>query len=260
MTIWIEANRSSEKRLKSEVKPEAAIEKKIQKPAVTISSASRATCRRSAPPVKRVLADAKICDRLTVPVDADPGRLWRESLSVHDLDLSARDLPELRYVLQVNGVWHRCGKTDMKFHQKVRRDLDVECLGEVGDLQPGRDAPEAGRIRLQDAGGAGRHVLAEVAQGVNALPHGNRNAGRGGELDVASEVLGRKGFLQPVEVEWFEKVRSPLGLRVGHRLVGVDHDVEGRADCVAHSAEPLEVLLRTGLADLQLHTRPAFFL
>src|SRR6266850_7795838 len=96
MTIWIEANRSREKRLKSEVKPEAATEKKIQKPTVTIRSASRATCRRSELPVKRPLADAKICDRLTVPVDTDPGRLGRYSLSVHDLDLSLRDLPELR--------------------------------------------------------------------------------------------------------------------------------------------------------------------
>src|SRR5712691_10440615 len=75
------------------------------------------------------LTDPKVSDRLTVPVDADPGRLRRHGASVNDLDLRASDLPQLRYVLQVDSVWHRCGKTDMKLHQKVGRDLDVEGLG-----------------------------------------------------------------------------------------------------------------------------------
>src|SRR5690348_4429122 len=100
-----------------------------------MNSASRATCRRSAPPVKRpALIDPKVCDRLTVPVDADPGRLRRDGASVDDLDLRAGDLPQLGYVLQVDGVWHGCGKADMKLHQKVRRHLDVEGLGEMCDL------------------------------------------------------------------------------------------------------------------------------
>src|ERR1700674_2110851 len=138
---------------------------------MTNSSASRATCRRSAPPVKGpALTDPKVCDRLTVPVDADSRRLRRQGLAVHDLDLRARDLPELRNVLQVNGVWHRCGKADMKLHQKVRRHLDVEGFGEVRDLQPRCDAAETGGVGLQDAGGAGRQVLAEMAERVEALP------------------------------------------------------------------------------------------
>src|SRR5712692_5970397 len=130
-----------------------------------MNRASRATCRRSAPPVKRpALTDPKVSDRLTVPVDADSRCLRGHGLAVHDVDLRACDLPELRYVLQVDGVWHGCGKADMKLHQKVRRHLDVEGLGEVRDFQPRCDAAETGGVRLQDAGGACRQVLAEMAE------------------------------------------------------------------------------------------------
>src|SRR5258706_6361651 len=125
MISWMDENRSREKKWKTEVKPEGGMVKKIQKPTVTIRSAVRPSGRRSELQVKRPLADAKICHRLTVPVDADPGRLGRHSLSVHDLDLSVRDLPELRNVLQVDGVRHRGRKADMKLHEKVKRHIEV---------------------------------------------------------------------------------------------------------------------------------------
>src|ERR1700682_6075971 len=109
-----------------------------------MSSPSRATCRRSAPPVSRLaLTDPKLRDRLTVPVDTDSWRFRRHCLALHDLDLVMRDLPELGYVLEVDRVGHCSRKTDMKLHQEVRRHLDVECLREVRDLQPRRDAAEA---------------------------------------------------------------------------------------------------------------------
>src|SRR5260370_26596709 len=112
-----------------------------------MSSASSATCWRSAPPASRpALTDPKLSDRLTVPVDADSWCLRRQCLAVHDLNLRLRDLPELGYVLEINGVGHGCGKTDMKLHQKVWRDLDVEGLGEVRDLQPRGEAAEAGGV------------------------------------------------------------------------------------------------------------------
>src|SRR5258708_24997792 len=158
-----------------------------------MSSPSRATCLRSTPPVKRpALTDPKVSDRLTVPVDADPGRLRRHGASVNDLDLRASDLPQLRYVLEVDCVWHRCGKTDMKLHQKVGRDLDIEGLGEVGDLQPWSDAAETRGVGLHDAGGARRQVLAEMAKGADALTHRDRDAGRGRQLDVTAKVLRRE--------------------------------------------------------------------
>src|SRR5690349_3813094 len=138
----------------------------------------------------------------------------------------------------------------MKLHQKVRRHLDVEGLGEVRDLQPRSYAAETGGVGLQDAGGARRQILAEMADGVDALPDGDRDAGRSRKSDMPAEVFGWKRFLEPVEVEVFEKVRSPLGLRVSHRLVGVDHDVKGRPDRFAHGPEPLDILQGAGLADL----------
>src|SRR5437660_10549337 len=141
IVIWIAANRSRAKRLKSEVKPVAAIEKKIQKPDVTMSSASRATGLRSTPPFSRAAirapkascnagrsADPKCRNRLTVPIDANTRRLRRQSLAIHDLDLRAHDLAQLRDVLEVDGVRHCGGKAHMKLHQEVRRHLHVERL------------------------------------------------------------------------------------------------------------------------------------
>src|SRR5260370_8001426 len=155
-----------------------------------MSSASSATCWRSAPPASRpALTDPKLSDRLTVPVDADSWCLRRQCLAVHDLNLRLRDLPELGYVLEVNGVGHGCGKTDMKLHQKVWRDLDVEGLGEVRNLEPRGDAAEAGGVGLEDARGAGRKVFAEMAQRGDALPHPHRDWGNGGEPDRAPPRL-----------------------------------------------------------------------
>src|SRR5258708_39216446 len=137
-----------------------------------MSSASSATCWRSAPPVSRpALTDPKLSDRLTVPVDADSWCLRRQCLAVHDLNLRLRDLPELGYVLEVNGVGHGCGKTDMKLHQKVWRDLDVEGLGAGRHLQPRGDPPQPPRPRSEHAGGAGRQGFAEMAQRGDGLPH-----------------------------------------------------------------------------------------
>src|SRR5260370_16532487 len=137
-----------------------------------MSSASSATCWRSAPPASRpALTDPKLSDRLTVPVDADSWCLRRQCLAVHDLNLRLRDLPELGYVLEVNGVGHGCGKTDMKLHQKVWRDLDVEGLGEVRDLEPRGDAAEAGGVRLEDPARPGRKRFAEIPPRLAPLPH-----------------------------------------------------------------------------------------
>src|SRR5260370_13940315 len=152
-----------------------------------MSSASSATCWRSAPPASRpALTDPKLSDRLTVPVDADSWCLRRQCLAVHDLNLRLRDLPELGYVLEINGVGHGCGKTDMKLHQKVWRDLDVEGLGEVRDLQPRGDAAEAGGGGLEDAGGAGPQGFAGVAQRGDAPPPRGPDGGIGGEAGAGA--------------------------------------------------------------------------
>src|SRR5258708_11002616 len=165
-----------------------------------MSSASSATCWRSAPPVSRpALTDPKLSDRLTVPVDADSWCLRRQCLAVHDLNLRLRDLPELGYVLEVNGVGHGCGKTDMKLHQKVWRDLDVEGLGEVRDLEPRGDAAEAGGVGLEDSGGPSRQGFPEMSQRVDALPHPDRDGGSGGEPGAAAPGFSWERVLHPRE-------------------------------------------------------------
>ena len=75
------------------------------------------------------LVDPHLLYRLTVPGDADPGFLRWHGVSIDDPDLLRGNSAQLRNVLHVKGVRHGRRETHMKFHQEVRRHLDVESLG-----------------------------------------------------------------------------------------------------------------------------------
>ncbi|WUH86010.1 hypothetical protein OG494_11100 [Amycolatopsis sp. NBC_00438] len=70
--------------------------------------------------------------------------------------------PQLRDVLDVTAVRHRRGEAHVRFHQEVRAGLDVEGFGQVGHLEPGRDAAGPGDVGLHDRGRAAVQVVAEL--------------------------------------------------------------------------------------------------
>ena len=75
----------------------------------------------------------------------------------------------------------------MQLHQEVRADRDVEGLGRMRDLQPGRDAADAADIDLHDRAGALLHVFAEMADRIERFADGDRRRGR-----AATAAHGRR--------------------------------------------------------------------
>src|SRR5918997_3194898 len=147
-----------------------------------------------------------------------------------DPDLLCRDGAQLRNVLHVQRVRYRRSEAHVQLHPEVRSYPDVESLGEVGGLQPWRYAADAGGVNLYYARASALQILAEVACGVEALPDRDGDAGRGGQASVAGYVFGWQRLLEPEDVHLLKHSGAAPGLGVGHRLVGVHHDVHLGAD------------------------------
>ena len=148
----------------------------------------------------------------------------------------------------------------MQLHEEVRADVDVEGFGEMRHLQPRRDAADPGDVDLDDAGRAAVEVFAELRDGVHRLADGDRRRGGAGEAHVPFDVICRERLLDPAEVEPVEEARAADRLGRGHRLVGVDHEVEPGPDGVADGGEALAVLVAARLADLDLDAAQALAL
>src|SRR3712207_9349135 len=86
----------------------------------------------------------------------------------------------------------------------MRRYLDIESLGQVSRLEPGRYAADPGGVHLYYPCASALEVLAEVTRGVEALPDCDGDAGRGGQASVTVDVLGRQRLLEPEHVHLLE--------------------------------------------------------
>jgi len=155
-------------------------------------------------------------------------------------------------VLDVAAVRHGGDETHVQLHQEMRAHVHVERLREVRDLQPGRDAADAGDVDLDDPRGPAVEVLAELRDRVHRFADRDGRGGGGDEPGVALDVVRGQRLLDPAEVEAVEQAGAADRLGTGHRLVGVDHDVEVRADGLADRGQPLTVLLAARLPDLHL--------
>ena len=71
------------------------------------------------------------------------------------------------------------------------------------------------------------------------------------------KILGRQRLLEPGEVERLVVARPADGLGDGEALVGVDHDLEGRAQGLSYGAQSRIVLADMGAADLDLEAGEA---
>ena len=63
----------------------------------------------------------------------------------------------------------------MQFHQEMRADGDIHRLGHMRHFQPGGDPADPGCIDLHDGTGPGAQVIGELAGGIQAFAHRNRN-------------------------------------------------------------------------------------
>src|SRR5512140_925621 len=78
-----------------------------------------------------------------VPLDAKSRLRRRDGVSIGDREARRRELVELRDVLDPRRIRNRGGEGDMKLHQEVGTDGDVESFREMGHLEPRRDAADA---------------------------------------------------------------------------------------------------------------------
>ena len=173
-------------------------------------------------------------------------------MAVLDRQAAVRDGVELRDVLDPGGAGHRGAQRHMQLHQEVRADLQVEGLGQVRHLEPGRDAADPRDVDLQDRRRALLHVGGELTRRVERFADRDRHRAGGGQARVAGDVVGRQRLLEPGDAELGIGRRTAQGLGQGEALVGVDHDLEAVADGLAHGAQPRQVLAEVRLADLDL--------
>ncbi len=140
----------------------------------------------------------------------------------------------------------------MQLHQEMRQTGDVEGLGGMRDLQPGRDAADPGDIHLDDRAGALLHILAEMrmeymdsptaigvaVERVRRICPSRSSAGSGSSIQARSSSLSRL---------------CPSDRLVDRKaLVAVRHDLEAIAQRRAHGREAREVLGPVRLTDLHL--------
>ena len=148
----------------------------------------------------------------------------------------------------------------MDLHQEVRAYRHVEGFGHMRDLQPRRDAADAGDIDLHDRAGARFEIVLELGQAVHRLADGDRHRGRLREPAMRGDIVGMDWFLEPGGIERFVMARATDSLVQGQPLVGIGHDLPAKADLFAHGRKPAHVFRDMRAADLDLGAAEADFL
>ena len=134
----------------------------------------------------------------------------------------------------------------------MRRDGEVAGLGQVRDLEPGRDAADARDVDLHDVAGLRAHIVGELADRVERLADRDRQRALRRKLRVALQVVGRQRLLEPADAELGIARRTPQRLAEREALVGIDHQLEAVAHRLAHRAQAFDVVGEQRLADLEL--------
>ena len=126
-------------------------------------------------------------------------------------------------------------------------------LGQMRDLEPGRDAADAGHIDLHDGGGAERDVILELAGRIQAFAHGDRHAAGGAPAGRGRSTSSAGiGSSNQTDAVIGQHVGAQQRLVIGERLIGIDHQAEAVAHRRAHGRQAGGILGQMGPADLEL--------
>jgi hypothetical protein len=134
----------------------------------------------------------------------------------------------------------------------VRRDGQVEGLGQVTDLHERGDAAAVGDVGLGERHAARGDQVPKLGEGVQVLARGDRQAALAHDADVARHVVGARRLLEPDRIELAQRARGPDRLVDAPAHVGVHHQRELGAEVRAHRSHALDVLPQRGAADLHL--------
>jgi hypothetical protein len=134
-------------------------------------------------------------DSLSVPLEADPRCRGWDRAAVGELHLGEHDRPQLGDVLDVERVRHGRREPDVELIKKCGATLTLKASARWAVFSQGVIPPILATSALEDPGGAGGQVLAEVARRVDALADRDGDARGGREQAVAAQVLGRQRLL-----------------------------------------------------------------
>ena len=107
----------------------------------------------------------------------------------------------------------------------VGRDLQIERVGQVGDLHPLRDSADPAHVRLRYIQGSAGYELPEPVLARVELAPGDGDARSMPDLGHAGGVVGQHGLFQPSDLELLELTGHVDCLLGVVAVVGVD--VEG---------------------------------
>ena len=146
---------------------------------------------------------------------------------------------------------------------RVRRERPAAQVRERGDPPAPAEAAGEHRVGLHDVDAAAQDEVARLEQAAHHLAGRDAQRRAPAQQRVALDVVRAQRLLEPVDAERLERAGAlgrgrdvpARGAVAGHApaLVGVDHDLDVRADRGAHRLDDLDVAAPVVVVEAQLH-------
>ena len=128
----------------------------------------------------------------------------------------------------------------------MRDHLPPVGRGERADLHQLADAAAPVGVGLDHVDRLGLEQLQEAPAGVLVLPGGDRHAAGAADRRQVADAVGRHRLLQPARPVLGDALQQADGVGRVPAHPAVEHDLDGRADRLAHRADERDVLLHPG--------------
>src|SRR5437016_3909015 len=148
-------------------------------------------------------------------------------------------------------------QVDVDVLRAVRRYVQVVRLGQRGDLHPLGYAAQYLGVGVQDGRCVVLGQVAEAVAGVLVFAGRDRNRGLFGQFARSLVVVGSDRFFEPEDVELLDTLGELDCFVRAIRAVGVDQQLDVRADRVADGLDAGDVLAHGHAADLHLYRASA---
>ena len=140
----------------------------------------------------------------------------------------------------------------MEVVNAVRGDGQVVGLGDVGDLEPGRDAAHVRDVGLGERDAAGVDQALELVDRAEVLARGDGQPAVPQDPHVPGNVVRDRRLLQPEDVVRAERAGGADRLVGRPAHVRVDHERHVGPETLPHRADALDVLAEAWAAHLHL--------
>ena len=162
------------------------------------------------------------------PIDFSPLQLEQAEVLQHGADLDARSRGD-------------------RTARIVRRHLDAVGFGhrrDAGELEQAAAVFDVGHDDVHGARAAERRETGHAEQDLSSR---HRLLNALANLERLFHALGRNGLFVPGELLRLEPARDPLGERHVEKAVAINHQLDIRADCLAHRDDARDAVVCCGL-------------